>query len=62
MILNATPNMQIASEETFGPVAALFRFKTDAEAIELANATDTGLSAYFFTADLKRAWKVAGGA
>jgi succinate-semialdehyde dehydrogenase/glutarate-semialdehyde dehydrogenase len=59
VILNATPNMQIASEETFGPVAALFRFKTDAEAIELANATDTGLSAYFFTADLKRAWKVA---
>jgi succinate-semialdehyde dehydrogenase/glutarate-semialdehyde dehydrogenase len=40
-------------------VAALFRFKTDDEAIALANATETGLSAYFFTADLKRAWKVA---
>jgi succinate-semialdehyde dehydrogenase/glutarate-semialdehyde dehydrogenase len=59
VILEAKPEMLIAQEETFGPVAALFRFKTDEEAIQLANATETGLSAYFFTASLKRAWKVA---
>ena len=59
VILDANADMQIADEETFGPVAALFRFKTDEEAITLANATETGLSAYFFTSDLKRAWKVA---
>jgi succinate-semialdehyde dehydrogenase/glutarate-semialdehyde dehydrogenase len=59
VILNANQEMMLAHEETFGPVAALFRFKTDDEAIELANATETGLSAYFFTSDLKRAWKVA---
>jgi len=59
VILDAGPDMKIAREETFGPVAALFRFKTDDEAIQLANATETGLSAYFFTASLKRAWKVA---
>jgi succinate-semialdehyde dehydrogenase/glutarate-semialdehyde dehydrogenase len=59
VILDANPDMLIAAEETFGPVAALFRFKTDEEAIALANATETGLSAYFFTSDLKRAWKVA---
>jgi succinate-semialdehyde dehydrogenase/glutarate-semialdehyde dehydrogenase len=59
VILNAAPGMKIAREETFGPVAALFRFKTEDEAIQLANATETGLSAYFFTADLKRAWRVA---
>jgi succinate-semialdehyde dehydrogenase / glutarate-semialdehyde dehydrogenase len=59
VILEANTDMQIADEETFGPVAALFRFKTDEEAIALANATETGLSAYFFTSDLKRAWKVA---
>jgi len=59
VILDATRDMRIAQEETFGPVAALFRFKTDEEAIQLANATETGLSAYFFTNNLKRAWKVA---
>ena len=59
VILDATQDMRIAQEETFGPVAALFRFKTDDEAIRLANATETGLSAYFFTNNLKRAWKVA---
>jgi succinate-semialdehyde dehydrogenase/glutarate-semialdehyde dehydrogenase len=59
VILDAKPDMQLAHEETFGPVAALFRFKTDEEAIALANATETGLAAYFFTSNLKRAWKVA---
>ena len=59
VILDANSDMQLAHEETFGPVAALFRFKTDEEAITLANATETGLAAYFFTSDLKRAWTVA---
>ena len=59
VILDARPEMLIAQEETFGPVAALFRFETEAEAIELANATETGLSAYMFTTDLNRAWRVA---
>ena len=59
VILDATPDMRIAQEETFGPVAALFRFETDDDALTLANATETGLSAYFFTSDLKRAWRVA---
>jgi succinate-semialdehyde dehydrogenase/glutarate-semialdehyde dehydrogenase len=59
VILDAAPQMKIATEETFGPVAALFKFKDEAEAIALANATETGLSAYFFTTDLNRAWRVA---
>ena len=59
MILDANSDMQLAHEETFGPVAALFRFKTDEEAIQLANATETGLSAYFFSTNLNRARKVA---
>jgi succinate-semialdehyde dehydrogenase/glutarate-semialdehyde dehydrogenase len=59
VITEANNDMRIAGEETFGPVAALFRFRTDEEAIQLANTTETGLSAYFFTADLKRAWRVA---
>ncbi len=59
VIVDAKPEMQLAHEETFGPVAALFRFKTVDEAIAMANNTETGLSAYFFTADLKKAWKVA---
>ncbi|RIY00244.1 NAD-dependent succinate-semialdehyde dehydrogenase [Aureimonas flava] len=59
VIADATPEMALADEETFGPVAALFRFQTEDEAIRLANATETGLSAYFFTRDLARAWRVA---
>lgn len=54
-----TADMALAQEETFGPVAGLFRFKGEEEAIKLANATETGLSAYFFTRDLGRAWRVA---
>jgi succinate-semialdehyde dehydrogenase/glutarate-semialdehyde dehydrogenase len=50
--------MQIASDETFGPVAAVFRFETEAEAIRLANSTESGLAAYFFTRDLGRTWRV----
>ncbi len=59
ILTNVTPAMQIATEETFGPVAPLFRFKTEAEAIELANATPFGLASYFYTRDLGRAWRVA---
>ncbi|MBE9562283.1 MAG: NAD-dependent succinate-semialdehyde dehydrogenase [Proteobacteria bacterium] len=59
ILTNVTSAMQIATEETFGPVAPLFRFKTEAEAIELANDTQFGLASYFYTQDLGRAWRVA---
>ncbi|WP_404401906.1 NAD-dependent succinate-semialdehyde dehydrogenase [Pelagibacterium halotolerans] len=55
----ATTEMQLASEETFGPVAPLFRFETEEEAIAIANGTPFGLAAYFFTENLKRSWRVA---
>lgn len=58
VLRDASAEMALASEETFGPVAPLFRFESEQEAIELANATQFGLAAYFFTQDLKRAWKV----
>lgn len=54
-----TPAMLIAKEETFGPVAPLFRFRTDDEAIALANDTDSGLAAYLYTRDLNRACRVS---
>lgn len=59
ILTNVTPAMQIATEETFGPVAPLFRFKTEAEAIKLANDTPFGLASYFYTRDLGRSWRVA---
>lgn len=55
---DATTDMLLASEETFGPVAPLFRFETEEEAIEIANGTPFGLAAYFFTENLKRSWRV----
>jgi succinate-semialdehyde dehydrogenase/glutarate-semialdehyde dehydrogenase len=55
----ATTEMLLASEETFGPVAPLFRFETEDEAIAIANGTPFGLAAYFYTEDLKRSWRVA---
>ena len=51
--------MIIAREETFGPVAPLFRFKTEDEAIEMANDTEFGLAAYFYSRDIGRIWRVA---
>ncbi|MBV8124726.1 MAG: NAD-dependent succinate-semialdehyde dehydrogenase, partial [Paucibacter sp.] len=54
VIADATPDMLIAQEETFGPVAALFRFDDEQEAIAAANATEFGLAAYFYTRDLAR--------
>lgn len=56
---DVTPNMRIAREETFGPVAPLFRFHNEAEAIALANDTEFGLAAYFYSRDLGRVWRVA---
>jgi succinate-semialdehyde dehydrogenase/glutarate-semialdehyde dehydrogenase len=59
ILKNANLDMAIANEETFGPVAPLFRFKSDAEAIKLANSTPFGLASYFYTRDLRRSWHVA---
>jgi succinate-semialdehyde dehydrogenase/glutarate-semialdehyde dehydrogenase len=53
------PGMQLAREEIFGPVAPLFSFSTEEEAIELANATEVGLAAYFYSRDIGRIWRVA---
>ncbi len=58
VLTDASASMLIAEEETFGPVAACFRFKTEEEAIAAANDTPFGLSAYFYTRDLARAWRV----
>jgi succinate-semialdehyde dehydrogenase/glutarate-semialdehyde dehydrogenase len=59
VLTEVTPAMAVAREETFGPVAPLFRFKTDEEAIALANATEFGLAAYFYGRDIGRVWHVA---
>lgn len=56
---DVTTSMAIAHEETFGPVAPLFRFKSEGEAIALANATEYGLAAYFYGRDIGRVWRVA---
>jgi succinate-semialdehyde dehydrogenase/glutarate-semialdehyde dehydrogenase len=59
VITDVTAEMLVAREETFGPVAPLFRFETEADAIAMANATEFGLAAYFYTRDLARSWRVA---
>ncbi len=59
VLVDATPDMQLAQEETFGPVAPLFRFGEDVEAIEIANAVSTGLGAYVYTNNLARSFLVA---
>ncbi|MGH6815423.1 MAG: NAD-dependent succinate-semialdehyde dehydrogenase [Hyphomicrobiaceae bacterium] len=58
VLTNVTRDMKVAREETFGPVAPLFRFKTEEEAIKLANDTEFGLAAYFYTRDAGRVWRV----
>jgi len=59
VIAGVTPNMQIACEETFGPVAPLFKFKDEVEAIKLSNDTPFGLASYFYSNDIHRVWRVA---
>lgn len=59
VVKNATREMQCFREETFGPVAPLFRFKDEAEVIALANDTEYGLAAYFYARDMGRVWRVA---
>lgn len=58
VLIGANTRMRLANEETFGPVAPLFRFKHEDEAIEIANGTPYGLAAYFYTENLHRAWRV----
>jgi succinate-semialdehyde dehydrogenase/glutarate-semialdehyde dehydrogenase len=58
VLVNVTPDMRVAREETFGPVAPLFRFKTEDEAIQMANDTEFGLAAYFFARDVGRVFRV----
>ena len=59
ILTGVTPQMMVAREETFGPVAPLFKFKTEAEAIKMANDTEFGLAAYLYTRDLARSWRVS---
>ena len=59
ILADVTTDMKVAREETFGPVAPLFRFKTEEEAVKLANDTEFGLAAYFYARDIGRVWRVA---
>lgn len=59
VLAEATQQMKIAREETFGPVAPLFRFETEEEVIAMANDTEFGLAAYFYTENVRRTWRVA---
>jgi succinate-semialdehyde dehydrogenase / glutarate-semialdehyde dehydrogenase len=59
VLTDVTTDMVITKEETFGPVAPLYRFKTDAEAVKMANDTEFGLAAYFYSRDIGRIWRVA---
>lgn len=61
VLAEATPQMLIASEETFGPVAACFRFRDESEVLSLANDTPYGLSSYFYSRDIGRVWRMAEG-
>jgi succinate-semialdehyde dehydrogenase/glutarate-semialdehyde dehydrogenase len=59
VLTGVTPDMLVATEETFGPLAPLFRFKTEEEVIAMANDTEFGLAAYFYSRDIGRVWRVA---
>ena len=59
VLVNATPEMMVAREETFGPLAPLFRFHTDDEVIAMANDTEFGLASYFYSENIRRIWRVA---
>ena len=59
ILTGVTPAMMVAREETFGPIAPLFKFQSEAEAIAMANDTEFGLAAYLYTRDLARSWRVS---
>jgi len=59
IIADVTAEMDVATQETFGPLAAIFKFETEQQAIEMANATEFGLAAYCYTQDLGRAWRMS---
>ncbi|WP_035055893.1 NADP-dependent succinate-semialdehyde dehydrogenase [Andreprevotia chitinilytica] len=59
VLVGAHTGMKVAKEETFGPLAPLFRFKTDEEVIAMANDTEFGLASYFYSRDISRVWRVA---
>ena len=59
VLIDVKPDTKIAQEETFGPVAPLFKFKTEEEAVAMANDTPFGLAAYFYSRDIGRVWRVA---
>ncbi len=59
VLTDMSDDMLVAEEETFGPVAPLFRFEDEAEVLERANDTESGLAGYFYTRSLGRAWRVA---
>ena len=61
LLTGVTPAMAVAREETFGPVAPLFRFSTEDEAVRMANDTEFGLAAYFYSRDVGRVWRVSEG-
>ncbi|HHG5269315.1 NAD-dependent succinate-semialdehyde dehydrogenase [Acinetobacter baumannii] len=59
LIADVTADMDVATQETFGPLAAIFKFETEQQAVEMANATEFGLAAYCYTKDLGRAWRMS---
>jgi len=61
VLADVTPSMKVSREETFGPLAPLYRFGTDAEGVKMANDTEFGLAAYFYAGNVNRVWKVAEG-
>jgi succinate-semialdehyde dehydrogenase/glutarate-semialdehyde dehydrogenase len=61
VLADVSTAMKVTREETFGPVAPLFRFDTEEQAIRMANDTESGLAAYFYSRDIGRTWRVAEG-
>ena len=59
VLADVTPEMIVSKEETFGPLAPVYRFETDEDVVKMANDTEFGLAAYFYTRDVGRVWKVA---
>ena len=59
VLADVTPEMMVAREETFGPLAPLFRFQTEEEVVAMANDSEFGLASYFYSRDIGRVWRVA---